>query len=88
MPKFTYIGDEPSVFVFGLTFPKGVPVEVADAHALKKLPNHPHFRPAVEEIALPPEAPEIGAALTPEDSPQIEAPAPKPRARRKKETAE
>lgn len=76
MRKFIYIGDEPSVFAFGLTFPRGAFVEVTDAHALKKLANHPHFRSAPDDgyvevqpgfiDGLPREAPEIGAALTPE----------------------
>lgn len=76
MPKFTYVGDEPSVYVFGLSFPKGEPVEVTDAHALKKLANHPHFMPAPTVLpvpsvdVLPVEAPEIGAALTPPAAPR------------------
>lgn len=90
MPKFAYIGDEPSVFAFGLTFPRDVPIEVTDTHALRKLPNHPHFRSVANEPApmvLAAEAPEIGAALTPEPTNALLTP-PKRRGRPKKETTE
>lgn len=86
MAKFIYIGDEPSVFIFGLTFPKDVPVDVTDAHALRKLPNHSHFQAASEmpaPVVLPVVAPEIGASLTPEPKP--EQPAAPKRVRRKKD---
>lgn len=34
------------IVMFGLTFPKGEPVEVKDAHAIKKLKGHSHFQDA------------------------------------------
>lgn len=83
MPQFTYIGDEPFVYIFGLSFSKGEAVEVTDGHALRKLANHPHFMSVVPLPVLPETAPEIGAALTPSPADVVAEP-PKPRKRTRK----
>lgn len=41
--KATYKGPEIAVEVFGIIFPRGQGVEVADAHAQTKLRGHPEF---------------------------------------------
>lgn len=43
MRTFTYIGEHEGTEVFGLRFPRDVPVEVSDPHALTKLPNNRFF---------------------------------------------
>ena len=43
MMKAMYEGPEGEVTIFGLAFPRGVPVEVTDPHACAKLANHPEF---------------------------------------------
>lgn len=41
--KFIYVGEGLETIAYGLTFPKGVGVEVADSHAVKKLTNNTQF---------------------------------------------
>ena len=58
------------VIMYGVTFPKGVVTEVTDPFAVRKLTGNLFFAlvPDVAPdapVALPAEAPEIGAALTP-----------------------
>jgi hypothetical protein len=48
MRRFSYEGDHGEVALYGVTFPQGVPVEVADAFLLKKLEGNSHFREHAE----------------------------------------
>ena len=41
--KVMYTGPEIAVEVFGTVFPRGMAVDVTDAHALAKLSKHPEF---------------------------------------------
>lgn len=41
--KFTYVGEEQETDAFGLRFPAGVPVDVEDEHAVKKLRGNAQF---------------------------------------------
>ena len=41
--KFKYTGAGESTAAFGLTFPKGEPVEATKPYAVAKLQNHPLF---------------------------------------------
>lgn len=43
-----YLGDHDSVTLFGIHFPKGVFVDVDDAHAQRKVAGNSHFE--VEKI--------------------------------------
>jgi hypothetical protein len=40
-----------TIVAFGVTFPKGIPVEVTDAHAVHKLSGNAYFRTVAEEPA-------------------------------------
>lgn len=42
-------GDVGQVDMFGLTFPRGVPVEVADARSVRKLRGNQFFREEAED---------------------------------------
>ena len=46
--KFIYIGTGAETDAFGLVFPKGQPVEVEEAYAVKKLSGNPQFKVAEE----------------------------------------
>lgn len=52
MAQFTYIGDEKETSAFGLMFPAGVAVDVADAHAIKKLRGNPYFSETFEGVEV------------------------------------
>ena len=52
MPAFTFIGDEQETTAFGLRFPRGVAVEVADAHAVRKLTNNQYFAALVDGVEV------------------------------------
>lgn len=41
--KFTYNGDHEEVTTWGVTFPRGVPVEVTEPTLLRKLPGNREF---------------------------------------------
>lgn len=43
MAKFTYNGDHEEVTTWGVTFPRGVPVEVTEPTLLRKLPGNSEF---------------------------------------------
>lgn len=49
---FTYIGEEEETDAFGLRFPRGVPVEVTDAHAVRKLRWNVHFSEVIEGVEV------------------------------------
>lgn len=56
MAKFIYLGvedafDPKGTLAFGVYFPIGVAVDIEDRHAVRKLGNHPHFKPARAEKA-------------------------------------
>jgi hypothetical protein len=59
--RFTYVGPEIAVAIFGHTFANGVAVEVTDGHAIAKLSNHPEFtadgKPAADNSLPAVEAP-------------------------------
>jgi hypothetical protein len=81
MPRFIYTGthrDNPAAsdaneadhtVAFGVTFPRGVAVEVTDQTVVRKLVGNPYFRALPVEpivpptpVVLPVDAPEIGAS--------------------------
>ena len=43
MARFTYNGDHEEVTTWGVTFPRGVPVEVTEPTLLRKLPGNSEF---------------------------------------------
>lgn len=58
MPAFAYIGDHEETRIFGLVFPRGVPVEIADERIAVKLSHNCDFSQAVNGVeVLPAEAP-------------------------------
>ncbi len=52
MPQFAYIGEEGVTEVFGLSFPRNVPVEVTDAHAVRKLSSNGQFAAVHEGVQV------------------------------------
>lgn len=57
--QFAFIGDEPENVAFGLRFPRGVAVEVTDAHAVRKLTNNRFFAAVFDGVeVLEPVVPE------------------------------
>lgn len=52
MAAFTYIGEGEGTEVFGLSFPRNVPVEVTEEHAIRKLSNHPQFVLVVDGVEV------------------------------------
>lgn len=52
--KATYKGPEIAVEVFGIVFPRGQAVDVADLNAATKLKNHPEFDTAGDLPSPPP----------------------------------
>jgi hypothetical protein len=50
--KFAYVGGDEETTAFGLRFPRGVGVEVTDAHAIRKLSNNPHFSTVVDGVEV------------------------------------
>lgn len=54
---FSYIGEGEETDAFGLVFPRGVPVEVTDAHAIRKLSNNAQFVAVFDGVEVV-EAPE------------------------------
>lgn len=52
MAQFTYIGDEQETGAFGLLFPAGVPVEVTNEHAIKKLRGNPYFCESIDGVEV------------------------------------
>lgn len=53
MARFTYNGDHEEVTTWGVTFPRGVPVEVTDATLLRKLPGNSEFSLVPEPTPAP-----------------------------------
>lgn len=51
MRTFVYTGEE-GTEAFGLSFPFNVPVEVTDAHAIKKLSNNRFFTEVVDGVEI------------------------------------
>lgn len=49
--KFTYNGDHEEVTTWGVTFPRGVPVEVTNETLLRKLPGNREF--SLEHYPMP-----------------------------------
>lgn len=62
MTKFAYNGDHPQVTTWGVTFPRGVPVEVEHPMLLQKLPGNSDFT-QVDEAVSSGTAPAEGAAI-------------------------
>ena len=52
MPKFAFIGDEQETQGFGLVFPRGVPVEVTDPHAVQKLSRNQFYTEVIEGVEV------------------------------------
>lgn len=52
MAQFVYIGDEEQANAFGRWFDRGVPVEVDEAHAVKKLRHSYLFSEAFGEVEV------------------------------------
>lgn len=52
MAKFTFIGEEQETTAFGLRFPRGVGVEVTDAHAVRKLTNNQYFAAVFDGVEV------------------------------------
>lgn len=52
MPAFAYVGDHEETELFGLLFPRGVPVEVTGEHAVFKLSNNSHFVQEVDGVQV------------------------------------
>lgn len=52
MASFAYIGDQEETQVFGLVFPHGVPVEVSDERAVRKLSSNLDFSSFVDGVEL------------------------------------
>ena len=57
MPRFVFLGgpecgDVDSVVMFGVTLPLGVPVEVTEAHAVRKLRGNMFFREVEAEAPV------------------------------------
>lgn len=50
--QFAFIGDEPENVAFGLRFPRGVAVEVTDAHAVRKLTNNRFFAAVFDGVEV------------------------------------
>lgn len=50
--KFTFIGEEQENVAFGLRFPRGVGVEVTDAHAVRKLTNNRFFAAVFDGVEV------------------------------------
>lgn len=50
--QFAYIGDHEETAVFGLLFPKGVPVEVTDPRAIRKLSANCDFSQVVDGVEV------------------------------------
>ena len=53
MITVAYVGAEDEVAVFGLVFPRGVPVTVADPHACSKLRTHGEFEVRSDDAPQP-----------------------------------
>lgn len=54
MARFTYNGDHEEVTTWGVTFPRGVPVDVTHETLLRKLPGNSEF--SLEHYPMPKEA--------------------------------
>ena len=52
MAQFAYIGDHEETAVFGLSFPHGVPVEVTDPRAIRKLSANCDFSQVVDGVEV------------------------------------
>lgn len=65
MAVFVYIGEEQETSAFGLRFPRGVPVEVTEPLAMRKLSNNWHFKDATESGAALQALAEIDAGIGP-----------------------
>lgn len=52
MTQFAYIGARDETTVFGLSFPRGVAVEVSDSHAIAKLSNNANFSAVVDGVEV------------------------------------
>ena len=57
MPAFAYMGDHEETRVFGLSFPRGVPVEITDDRIARKLANNCDFSAVVEGVEVMPAEP-------------------------------
>lgn len=53
MARFTYNGDHEEVTTWGVTFPRGVPVEVTNETLLRKLPGNSEFSLSPEPTPAP-----------------------------------
>jgi len=65
MARFTYNGDHEEVTTWGVTFPRGVPVEVTNETLLRKLPGNSEFSLVPEPMpeAVEPETEETVESL-------------------------
>lgn len=63
--KFTYNGDHEEVTTWGVTFPRGVPVDVTNETLLRKLPGNSEFSLVPEPMpeAVEPETEETVESL-------------------------
>lgn len=52
MPKFAFIGDEQETRGFGLVFPRNVPVEVTDEHAVRKLMRNQFYAQVFDGVQV------------------------------------
>lgn len=63
--EFIFKGEEAVTYIYGLTFPNGVAVNVTEEHAIKKLLNHPQFDQVggddgLDDVPAPPAREEQG----------------------------
>lgn len=65
MARFTYNGDHEEVTTWGVTFPRGVPVDVTNETLLRKLPGNSEFSLVPEPMpeAVEPETEETVESL-------------------------
>jgi len=61
-PKFAYTGDHEDMVAFGVRFPIGQPVEVADAKVAEKLRGNRHWVEMVDGAEVVADAPRAKAA--------------------------
>lgn len=62
--QFAYIGDHEETFVFGLTFPRGAPIEVTSDAICRKLASNCDFSQCVDGVEVVQEEPRAKRTYT------------------------